>query len=71
MLKCPAFFMRKHPTPLTFPGESANIMPTMSRTISRISEAIECYKKALQIDPKPQRARENLDPALAQKQAGK
>jgi tetratricopeptide (TPR) repeat protein len=37
----------------------------------RIDEAIECYKKALQIDPKLQNARENLDSALAQKQAGK
>ncbi len=37
----------------------------------KIDEAIECYKKALQIDPKFQKARENLDSALAQKQAVK
>jgi tetratricopeptide (TPR) repeat protein len=34
-------------------------------------EAIECYKKALQIEPNFKKARENLDSALAQKQAGK
>jgi tetratricopeptide (TPR) repeat protein len=37
----------------------------------KLDQAIECYKKALQIDPKFQKARENLDAALAQKQAGK
>jgi tetratricopeptide (TPR) repeat protein len=37
----------------------------------KIDEAIECYKKALQIDPKFQKAREKLDSVLAQKQAGK
>ena len=37
----------------------------------KLDQAIESYKKALQIDPKFQKARENLDAALAQKQAGK
>jgi protein O-mannosyl-transferase len=37
----------------------------------KLDEAIECYKKALQIDSKFKKARENLDAALAQKQAGK
>jgi tetratricopeptide (TPR) repeat protein len=35
-----------------------------------LDEAIESYKKALQIDPNFQKARENLDTALAQKQGG-
>ena len=37
----------------------------------KLDQAIESYKKALQIDPNFQKARENLDSALAQKQAGK
>jgi tetratricopeptide (TPR) repeat protein len=37
----------------------------------KFDEAIESYKKALQIDPNFQKARQNLDSALAQKQAGK
>ena len=37
----------------------------------KLDEAIESYKKALQINPNFQKARENLDTALARKQAGK
>ena len=37
----------------------------------KLDQAIESYKKALQINPKFQKARENLNAALAQKQAGK
>jgi tetratricopeptide (TPR) repeat protein len=37
----------------------------------KLDEAIESYKKALQIDPKFQKARDVLDAALAQKQAGR
>ena len=37
----------------------------------KLDEAIESYKKALQTNPNFQKARENLDAALAQKQAGK
>jgi tetratricopeptide (TPR) repeat protein len=37
----------------------------------KLDEAIESYKKALQIDPDFQKAREGLDAALAQKQAGR
>jgi tetratricopeptide (TPR) repeat protein len=37
----------------------------------KLDEAIESYKKALQINPNFPKARENLDTALAQKQAGK
>jgi protein O-mannosyl-transferase len=37
----------------------------------KLDEAIKCYKKALQINPNFQKARENLDAALAQEQAGK
>jgi protein O-mannosyl-transferase len=37
----------------------------------KLDEAIESYKKALQINPNFQKARENLDSALAQKQADK
>jgi tetratricopeptide (TPR) repeat protein len=37
----------------------------------KLDEAIESYKKALQINPDFPKARENLDAALAQKQAGR
>jgi len=37
----------------------------------KLDEALEFYKKALQINPNFQKARENLDAALAQKQGGK
>jgi protein O-mannosyl-transferase len=37
----------------------------------KLDEAIECYKKALQINPNFPKARENLNAALAKKQAGK
>jgi Tfp pilus assembly protein PilF len=51
--------------------EMQNNLGIMLQKQGKIDEAIECYKKALQIDPKFQKARENLDSALAQKQAGK
>ena len=52
-------------------AEMHNNLGMLLQNQGRIDEAIECYKKALQIDPKLQNARENLDSALAQKQAGK
>jgi tetratricopeptide (TPR) repeat protein len=52
-------------------AEMQNNLGIMLQKQDKIDEAIECYKKALQIDPKFQNARENLDSALAQKQAGK
>ncbi|MGA2678063.1 MAG: tetratricopeptide repeat protein [Sedimentisphaerales bacterium] len=52
-------------------AEMQNNLGMLLQRQDKIEEAIECYKKALQIDPKLQKARENLDSALAQKQAGK
>jgi tetratricopeptide (TPR) repeat protein len=52
-------------------AEMQNNLGMLLQKQGKIDEAIECYKKALQIDPKFQKARENLDSALAQKQAGK
>ena len=52
-------------------AEMHNNLGMLLQRQDKIDEAIECYKKALQIDPKFQNARENLDSALAQKQAGK
>ena len=52
-------------------AEMQNNLGMLLQRQDKIDEAIECYKKALQIDPKLQKARENLDSALAQKQAGK
>jgi protein O-mannosyl-transferase len=37
----------------------------------KLDEAIECYQKALKIKPDFQKARQSLDAAIAQKQAGK
>ncbi|MGD0571749.1 MAG: tetratricopeptide repeat protein [Sedimentisphaerales bacterium] len=52
-------------------AEMQNNLGMLLQRQDKTDEAIECYKKALQIDPKLQNARENLDSALAQKQAGK
>ena len=52
-------------------AEMQNNLGILLQKQDKIDEAIECYKKALQIDPKFQKAREKLDSALAQKQAGK
>jgi tetratricopeptide (TPR) repeat protein len=50
--------------------EMHNNLGMLLQNQGKLDEAIESYKKALQIDPNFQKARENLDTALAQKQGG-
>jgi tetratricopeptide (TPR) repeat protein len=40
----------------------------MLQSEGKIDEAIDCFKKALEIDPEYQKARNALNAALAQKQ---
>jgi tetratricopeptide (TPR) repeat protein len=51
--------------------EMYNNLGMLLQNQGKLDEAIESYKKALQISPNFPKARENLDTALAQKQAGK
>lgn len=51
--------------------EMYNNLGMLLRNQGKLDEAIESYEKALQINPDFQKAREGLDAALVQKQAGR
>ncbi|MGD0597768.1 MAG: tetratricopeptide repeat protein [Sedimentisphaerales bacterium] len=51
--------------------EMHNNLGMLLQNQGKLDQAIESYKKALQINPNFRKSRENLDAALAQKQAGK